>query len=75
MNDPLNELPRRLRRSCSFLRRATNDELRKVTLRLNGYALRREDLDEDNTVPGIVAGRFELPLEGMTASNHPVRSG
>jgi hypothetical protein len=44
-----------------------------VTLRLNGYALRWEDLDEDITVSGIVAGRFELPYEGMMASNHPVR--
>jgi hypothetical protein len=25
--------------------------------------LRWEELDEDVTVPGIVAGRFELPLE------------
>jgi hypothetical protein len=57
----------------SILKRATNEELRKVTLRLNGYALRWDDLDEDITVPGIVAGRFELPYEGMMASNHPVR--
>jgi hypothetical protein len=44
------------------LRTATDDQLSRVTLRLNGYALRWEDLDEDITVPGIVAGRFELPL-------------
>jgi hypothetical protein len=57
----------------SILKRATNEELRKVTLRLNGYALRWEDLDEDITVPGIVEGRFELPYEGMMESTHPVR--
>jgi hypothetical protein len=34
-----------------------------VTLELNGYALRWEELDEDLTVPGVVAGRFQLPLE------------
>jgi len=33
----------------------------EVTLRLNGYALRWESLDEDITVPGIVAGNFQLP--------------
>ena len=59
----------------SILKRATNEELRKVSLRLNGYALHWEDLDEDITVPGIVAGRFELPYEGTMASNHPVRQG
>jgi len=29
----------------------------------SGYALRWEDLHEDLTVPGVVAGRFQLPLE------------
>jgi len=28
---------------------------------VNGYALRWEELDEDITVPGIVAGWFQLP--------------
>ncbi len=28
---------------------------------VNGYALRWVHLDEDITVPGVVAGRFELP--------------
>jgi hypothetical protein len=32
-------------------------------LRLNGYALRWEEIDEDITVPGIAAGHFELPYE------------
>lgn len=45
-----------------ILRDATDEQLLEVTLRLNGYALRWESLDEDITVPGIVAGRFQLPL-------------
>ena len=44
-----------------LLAAATDEELSKVTLELNGYALRWESLDEDITVPGIVAGRFQLP--------------
>lgn len=40
---------------------ATEDQLAKVQIELNGYALRWEELDEDLTVPGIVAGRFQLP--------------
>jgi hypothetical protein len=45
-----------------LLRDATDEQLQEVTLRLNGYALRWDSLDEDITVPGIVAGRFQLPL-------------
>ncbi len=45
------------------LKAASDEQLRKVTLELNGYALRWEDLDEDITVPGVVAGRFQLPPE------------
>ncbi len=45
------------------LREASDEQLRKVTLELDGYALRWEELDEDITVPGVVAGRFQLPLE------------
>jgi hypothetical protein len=44
------------------LANATNEQLHKVTLRLNGAALRWEELDEDITVRGVVAGRFQLPL-------------
>jgi Protein of unknown function (DUF2442)/Nucleotidyltransferase substrate binding protein like len=33
---------------------ATNEQLQKVNLRLNGFALRWEELDEDITVKGIV---------------------
>ena len=46
----------------SLLKTATDDQLAKVQLRLNGYALRWEELDEDITVKGIVAGNFQLPL-------------
>jgi len=40
---------------------ATDEQLAKVQVELNGYALRWEDLDEDITVPGILEGRFQLP--------------
>jgi hypothetical protein len=45
-----------------LLKVATDEQLAKVQLELNGYALRWEELDEDLTVPGVVAGRFQLPL-------------
>ncbi len=45
------------------LKQASAEQLQTVTLELDGYALRWELLDEDITVPGIVAGRFPLPLE------------
>lgn len=44
-----------------LLAKATDEQLQEVTLRLNGYALRWENLDEDITVPGVVAGNFQLP--------------
>jgi hypothetical protein len=44
-----------------ILTAATDDQLAQVRLELDGYALRWEALDEDLTVPGIVAGRFQLP--------------
>ena len=43
------------------LKAATDEQLKQVEVRLDGLALRRESLDEDITVPGIVEGRFELP--------------
>jgi hypothetical protein len=43
-----------------ILRNASMDELEKVELRLNGMALRWEELDEDITVKGILEGRFQL---------------
>jgi Protein of unknown function (DUF2442) len=42
---------------------ATEEQLARVQVEVNGYALRWEELDEDITVPGIVAGRFQLPLK------------
>lgn len=45
------------------LKNAADEQLNKVELRLNGYALRWEEIDEDITVKGIVEGRFELPIE------------
>jgi hypothetical protein len=44
-----------------ILSKATDDQLKDVEIRLNGFALRWETLDEDITVPGIVAGNFQLP--------------
>jgi autonomous glycyl radical cofactor GrcA len=46
------------------LSQATDEQLQQVTLRLNGYALRWDNLDEDITIRGVVAGRFQraLPL-------------
>ena len=48
------------------LKEASDEMLRKVKLELDGYALRWEELDEDITVPGVVAGHFQLPLEPAT---------
>ncbi len=45
-----------------ILKQASTKELKEVRLRLNGFALRWENLDEDITVPGVVAGNFQLPL-------------
>jgi Protein of unknown function (DUF2442) len=42
------------------LKNASDEQLTKVEIRLNGYALRWEEIDEDITIPGIVAGSFEL---------------
>jgi hypothetical protein len=46
-----------------ILSKATDDQLKKVKLRLNGFALRWGNLDEDITVPGIIAGNFQLPFK------------
>jgi hypothetical protein len=46
-----------------ILAAASDAQLAKVQIELNGFALRWEELDEDLTVPGIVAGRFQLPLK------------
>ena len=44
-----------------ILKNAPDEQLKDVKLRLNGFALRWEKLDEDITVPGVVAGNFQLP--------------
>ncbi|MHB8337842.1 MAG: DUF2442 domain-containing protein [Ignavibacteriaceae bacterium] len=43
------------------LKESTSEQLQKVEIRLNGFALRWEEIDEDITIPGIVSGNFELP--------------
>jgi len=43
------------------LKSASDQQLQEVTIELEGHALRWETLDEDLTVPGVVAGRFQLP--------------
>lgn len=43
-----------------ILKEATDEQLKNVDIRLDGYALRWEALDEDITVPGIVAGNFQI---------------
>ena len=49
------------------LKAASEEMLKKVTVELGGYALRWEELDEDITVPGVVAGHFQLPPETATS--------
>lgn len=44
-----------------ILAAATEEQLARVQVEVSGYALRWEELDEDITVPGILAGRFQLP--------------
>ena len=44
-----------------ILKQATNEQLAAVKVEVNGYALRWEELDEDITVFGIIAGHFQLP--------------
>ncbi|MCC5834139.1 MAG: DUF2442 domain-containing protein [Opitutales bacterium] len=58
--------PKIIRLPASRFRRlkdAPDELLAKVKIEVNGYALRWEELDEDITVPGVVAGHFELPPE------------
>ena len=45
-----------------ILSAASDEALQEVRSELDGYALRWEKLDEDITVPGVVAGHFQLPL-------------
>jgi hypothetical protein len=50
-----------------ILRAASDEKLKQVNVEVNGYALRWEELDEDLTVGGVVAGRFQLPLPEKAA--------
>jgi len=43
------------------LEQASELELAEVRLKVGGTALRWESLDEDISVEGVVAGRFQLP--------------
>ncbi|WP_295882235.1 DUF2442 domain-containing protein [uncultured Thiohalocapsa sp.] len=45
-----------------ILHGASDEALKQVQVEVSGHALRWEALDEDLTVAGIVAGRFQLPL-------------
>jgi hypothetical protein len=45
-----------------LLHSASDEQLKGVRLELNGSALRWDELDEDLTVRGVVAGRFQLPI-------------
>jgi DUF971 family protein len=45
-----------------ILSQASDEQLQEVRLEVDGQALRWETLDEDLTVAGVVAGRFQLPL-------------
>lgn len=51
-----------------ILSKASNKALQDVRLELNGYALRWEALDEDISVPGVVAGHFQLPNPNSAGS-------
>ncbi len=51
-----------------ILKNASTEQLQEVSLRLEGFALRWESLDEDITVPGVVAGHFQLPYEPSETS-------
>ncbi len=50
-----------------ILSQASDEQLKEVQLEVGGHALRWEELDEDLTVAGIVAGRFQLSLPRQAA--------
>ncbi len=50
-----------------ILSQASEEQLKTVQIEVGGYALRWEELDEDLTVNGIIAGQFQLPLPGQVA--------
>ena len=43
-----------------ILSQASDEQLKEVRLEVGGHALRWEELDEDLTVAGVIAGRFQL---------------
>jgi hypothetical protein len=50
-----------------ILSQASDNQLKEVQVEVGGSALRWEKLDEDLTVAGVVAGRFQLPLPRQAA--------
>ena len=50
-----------------ILSQASENQLKEVQVEVGGFALRWETLDEDLTVAGVVAGRFQLPLPRKAA--------
>jgi len=50
-----------------ILSQASENQLKKVQVEVSGYALRWQELDENLTVAGVVAGRFQLPLPRQAA--------
>ena len=50
-----------------ILSQASDEQLKEVRLEVGGHALRWEKLDEDLTVAGVVAGRFQLYLPRQAA--------
>lgn len=50
-----------------ILNQASEHQLKEVQVEVGGSALRWEKLDEDLTVAGVVAGRFQLPLPRQAA--------
>ncbi len=50
-----------------ILQAAPDEKLEEVELELDGCALRWENLDEDLTVAGVVAGCFQLPFPKQAA--------
>ena len=61
-----------------LLKNATEEQLQSVTIELNGYALRWEELDEDIWVDDAVHGRFPKLRAGGTpamVAESPARYG
>lgn len=50
-----------------ILSQASDEQLKAVEIEVAGHALRWEELDEDLSVAGIVAGQFQLPFPRQVA--------